>query len=100
MAHMFSCVKLEGCLSSFAQAFTGPTLLKLRQRGIVAELWPNGAGFRNHWLNFVIFCLFLSTGFHVPGEEDSGVPVPLCWLAPLAERLMSCASGLVAHEVR
>lgn len=32
------------------------------------------------------------------GEEDSGVPVPLCWLAPLAERLMSCASGLVAHE--
>lgn len=39
-------------------------------------------------------------GFHVPGEEDSGVPVPVCWLAPLAERLMSCASGLVAHEVR
>lgn len=53
MAHMFSCVKHEGCLSSFAQAFTGPTLLKLRQRGIVAELWPNGAGFRNHRLNFV-----------------------------------------------
>jgi hypothetical protein len=53
MAHMFSCVEHEGCLSSFVQAFTGPTLLKLRQRGIVAELWPNGAGFRNHRLNFV-----------------------------------------------
>lgn len=50
---MFSSVEHEGCLSSFAQAFTGPTLLKLRQRGIVAELWPNGAGFRNHRLNFV-----------------------------------------------
>lgn len=32
------------------------------------------------------------------GEEGSGAPVPVCWLAPLAERLMSCESGLVAHE--
>ena len=47
-----------------------------------------------------ILVYFLSMGFHVPGEGDSGVPVPVCWLAPLAERLMSCASGLVAHEVR
>ena len=37
--------------------------------------------------------------FMQPGEEDSA-PVPVCWLTPLAERLMSCESGSVAHEVR
>eukprot|EP00435_Cladocopium_sp_Y103_P004314 s4117_g1.t1 len=32
------------------------------------------------------------------GEENSNAPVPVCWLVPLAERLMSSSSDLVAYE--